>query len=65
MAIPPREQRLLFAKSGNRCAFPGWEKLLAAVSEGQPVLLGEMAHIVAESPEGPRGQSPLSLKGLF
>lgn len=27
-----------------------------------PVVLGEMAHIVAESPNGPRGDSPLSIE---
>lgn len=33
-------------------------------TDGSPpdrdAILGEMAHIVAESPDGPRGQSPLT-----
>lgn len=62
MPIPPREQRLLFAKSGNRCAFPSCGKLLVVESDGRPVLLGEMAHIVAERPDGPRGQTDLGIE---
>lgn len=61
MPIPLREQRLLFAKSGNRCAFPDCGKLLVVDSDGKPVLLGEMAHIVGERPDGPRGQSELGI----
>jgi len=63
MAIPPREQRILLQKSGNRCAFPHCRRVLTA--EDSPpdrvVILGEIAHIVAESPDGPRGDSPMSL----
>lgn len=62
MPIPPREQRLLYAKSGNRCAFPDCGKLLVVESDGQPVLLGEMAHIIAERSDGPRGQSDLGIE---
>jgi hypothetical protein len=62
MPIPEPEQRRLFARSGDRCAFPGCPRRLTA--DGSPpdrlVVLGEMAHIVAESPGGPRGDSPLT-----
>lgn len=63
MAIPQREQRILLQKSGNRCAFPGCRRLLTADSTpmDRDVVLGEMAHIVGESPNGPRGASPLTL----
>jgi hypothetical protein len=54
----------LLQRSGNICAFPGCRLLLTA--EGTPkdpvVVLGEIAHIVAESPDGPRGKSPLTAK---
>lgn len=49
--------QLLYAKSSNRCAFP---KCPNPISDG-PILLGEVAHIKAESPGGPRydaGQTP-------
>ena len=64
MAIPLAQQRRLLQRSGNMCAFPGCGVLLTA--EGTPeypvVVLGEIAHIVAESPGGPRGESPLTAK---
>jgi hypothetical protein len=41
----------LFAVSGNRCAFPGCD--LRLVDPGGAVL-GEICHIKARSPEGPR-----------
>ncbi len=63
MAISLKEQRILFAKSGNRCAFEGCRRVLTAKAsplEG-PVVLGEAAHIVGERPNGPRGNYPLPL----
>ena len=64
MAIPLAQQRKLLQRSGNMCAFPDCRLLLTA--EGTPedpvVVLGEIAHIVAESPSGPRGQSRLTAK---
>jgi hypothetical protein len=50
--LKPTEKtyRLLYAKSGNRCAFPN---CTIPISDGQ-VLLGEAAHIKAEGSGGPR-----------
>ena len=45
-----RTYRLLFAKSGNRCAYPGCP---TPITDGTS-LVGEAAHIKAESPNGPR-----------
>ncbi len=42
----------LFAVSGNRCAFPGCN--LPLVDLGSGTVLGEICHIKARSPEGPR-----------
>src|SRR5260370_15183691 len=63
MAIPPREQRILSQRSGNRCAFQDCRRRLTAEDSppDRAVILGEIAHIVAESPHGPRGESPLLL----
>lgn len=57
VTIPSTELKRLFARSGNRCAFSDCRRVL--VVEGppgeQPVILGDVAHIVAASPAGPRG----------
>jgi tetratricopeptide (TPR) repeat protein len=42
----------LFAVSGNRCAFPGCSLQLVDPDSG--TVLGEICHIAARSPEGPR-----------
>ncbi|MFE6555169.1 HNH endonuclease [Streptomyces sp. NPDC057746] len=62
MAVPIAQQRKLTQRSGNICAFPECGLLLTAqgTPEDPVVVLGEMAHIVAESPNGPRGDSPLT-----
>jgi len=61
MAVPVAEQRKLFQRSGDRCAFPRCGKALTAQqTDSEPVAaLGEIAHIVGDSPNGPRGTSPL------
>lgn len=56
LSIP--DMKLLFARSGNQCAFPECDSTLV---EGQAdseatVTLGEAAHIVGFSPRGPRGE---------
>ena len=50
--LKPTEKtyRLLYAKSGNRCAFP---RCTTSITHGG-TLVGEAAHIRAESPGGPR-----------
>lgn len=62
VAVPISELRILFQKSGNRCAFPACRRLLTAEgnTNDPDVSLGEVAHIVGESPNGPRGDSPLT-----
>jgi hypothetical protein len=63
VAIPQREQRILQQRSGNICAFSDCRRLLTVQNgaDGEVALLGEMAHIVGESAEGPRGGYPLPL----
>ena len=52
--------RMLTQRSGNRCAI--CKRLLTADSSppDREVILGDVAHIVAYEPDGPRGDSPLS-----
>ena len=60
--IPEKEMKALIANSGGVCAFPGCSQRF--VEPGNAVddaaFLGEMAHIVADSRQGPRGNSPMS-----
>jgi hypothetical protein len=60
--IDQKEMKILLLNSGGRCAFPGCPKFL--VQEGsdgdEPSIIGEMAHIVAEKREGPRGKHDLT-----
>ncbi|WP_086820200.1 tetratricopeptide repeat protein [Allokutzneria sp. NRRL B-24872] len=62
MAVPVTEQRKLFQRSGDMCAFPRCKKALTAKqTDSDPVAsLGEIAHIVGDSANGPRGVSPLT-----
>lgn len=53
-----KEIKILWGRSGNRCAICKLE----LTPDGDKETLGEMAHIVAKSKDGPRGDSPLSLK---
>jgi hypothetical protein len=63
MAIREREQKKLLLRSGGRCAFQDCRRVLTFGSDatGGVAILGEMAHIVAERPDGPRGNSPLPI----
>ncbi len=59
--IPDKEMKALIALSGGVCAFPGCDKRLVVLGNGHAAaFLGEMAHIVADSRQGPRGDSPMS-----
>jgi hypothetical protein len=59
VGIRQTELNRLYARSGNRCAYTGCRRVLVVLAgAGQPlVTLGEVAHIVASSPAGPRGAS--------
>jgi hypothetical protein len=64
MPVPLKELKILLLRSGNRCAFPGCGEVLV-LPEGnpeEPVVIGEVAHIVAESIDGPRGDYPLPVE---
>jgi hypothetical protein len=53
-----RDIKLLWGRAANRCSFPECRMMLT--TEGDNSLIGENAHIVARSPDGPRGDSPNS-----
>lgn len=60
--IPDKERKALLIKSGNLCAFPrcGRKLVEPETADDDPAIVGEIAHIVADSRQGPRGDSPLS-----
>ena len=62
MAISPSDLKALLQKSGNRCAFPGCPTLLSIQeSDDSTVILSNVAHIVAQREDGPRGKFALPL----
>lgn len=64
MAPSAKDLRILFQQSGNRCAFPGCPRILTdpGTEFDDPVIQSDVAHIVAQSPNGPRGDYSLSLE---
>lgn len=60
MPISRRDAQKLWGLAGACCSFDGCQKELAWSDKDG--LVGEMAHIVAASEDGPRGKSPLTAK---
>lgn len=60
--IPPKEIKLLCLQSGGVCAFSGCGRSLIqpGTLQDDPTVLGEIAHIVADSRQGPRGTAALT-----
>jgi hypothetical protein len=61
-SILQKEIKALCALSGGVCAFPGCGRSLVepGTEDDDATFLGEIAHIVADSRQGPRGNLPLS-----
>jgi len=57
MSITLKAHKMLWGRSGNRCAMPDCRKELVmdATETDDESLIGEECHIVAESANGPRG----------
>ncbi len=62
MPISTKTAKMLWGKSAARCSMPDCRKLLVVdeTETDDPALIGEMAHMVAESVDGPRGVSSLT-----
>ena len=61
MSVPHSEQRAVALRSGNVCAYPDCGKsLILDGSKGESVVTGEIAHIVGDSRQGPRGRSDMT-----
>ena len=58
MPITQRARKILWARSGNECAFADCTQELVIHGQGESnVILGEEAHIVAQKLDGPRGDT--------
>lgn len=56
MAFSAKDTKLLWGRAAGICSNPECRKKLTATgADGQSFLTGEMAHQIAQSPEGPRG----------
>ena len=62
MAISLKTRVLIWGRAGGRCSFEGCGQNLVedATATDDESLVGDIAHIVAESPDGPRGESQLT-----
>lgn len=60
MSVPLSEQKILAFASGGVCAFPGCDARLVNFEAGDGTVVGEIAHIVAEQRQGPRGREEMS-----
>ncbi len=55
MPVTDRTRKILWARSGNRCAICRCSLVLEATDADREALVGDECHIVAASPTGPRG----------
>lgn len=61
--VPPAQERVVIARSGNKCAYPdcGLELTIEPRDAGdRPKATGKVAHIAAASPGGPRYDENMS-----
>ena len=60
--VSDKEWKIVLARSGGVCAFPGCGEILTKPGNGQDeaAFIGEVAHIVSDSRQGPRGDVELS-----
>jgi hypothetical protein len=57
VSISVKTQKMLWGRAANRCAVCRKELVMDATETDDESLVGEACHIVAESPDGPRGKS--------
>lgn len=62
MGISLKTHKMLWGRSGNRCALPTCRKNLVEdeTQTDDASIVGDEAHIVAREEDGPRGKSPLT-----
>ena len=53
--IPEKDIKMLWGRAAGRCSYPQCQIECIAFVSDTPFIIGEMAHIVAKAPSGPRG----------
>jgi hypothetical protein len=61
MTITDKTRKILWARSGNRCAICRRELVNESTEIDDEAIIGEECHIVAREVNGPRGNSPLPI----
>jgi hypothetical protein len=57
MAISEKDIKKLWGLAAGRCSRPGCEQECIRFLDSQdPTIIGEMAHVIAKKPDGPRGR---------
>lgn len=64
MAISLKTAKQIWGGAASRCSFPTCkdELIVEATTADEEAIVGDICHIVALSPEGPRGESELTLE---
>lgn len=58
MPIPEKDIKKLWGLAAGRCSRPGCEQeCIRFLDANDPTVIGEMAHVIAKQPGGPRGQA--------
>jgi hypothetical protein len=57
VAISEKDVKKLWGLAAGRCSRPGCEQeCVRFLGPDEPTVIGEMAHVIAKKPDGPRGQ---------
>jgi hypothetical protein len=62
MPVSEKTKNIVWIKGGGTCAICRQQLLVGYTESSDTHLLGEIAHIVAEQADGPRGDSPLTIE---
>jgi hypothetical protein len=60
MAISTKTRKMLWARSGNKCAFCRIELITSEINLQQATIIGEECHIISKTNNGPRGNSEVN-----
>lgn len=60
MTITDKTRKILWARSGNRCAFCRLELVMSETATDDAAVIGDECHIVSAKPNGPRSSKKLS-----
>ena len=55
MSISAKDVKKLWGLAAGRCSRPGCAEVCIKFLADDPTVIGEMAHVIAKSPAGPRG----------